>query len=1135
MRPALRLRNLLVVITALFLVTLTGFVILNNGNKTNAAPGDCTVITRYPDGASGPLEWNQGDYHYIIWEVGAQGTAGNALLAETDAGQTFDTENNDCNPTISATSMRWVAGNDQLPVAAYIGVPASLGHPNNGNWGAAEINPPQPEPIGVFGRTYGRPAAIVDDAARIKVGTTTLLCVAIAPDCPEDITNRSAYPNGRNGAGALFIKENCPGELNAFQCQASEDRFISTKNSNKEITDLFTKLNGSLDSLRLRIKSTNTHEVGWRASLFITMQYPRTYNNVPSIEAFTSSAAGCPKANRASVKAGDTICLEAGMSNVGNSDPGQTFVELDASHPQYITPVSILPPTNGDPYVGGVYHRGYDNNRMANGDTEWHHWWERTNAPRTGAPYWSVQYAPVKFTVNAGTPDGTNLCFRTIVSRATPSQPYAIASRDDGGKGREVCFGVGTVPDLEPCPAPALPNGNPLIDVDLPDQAPNSPLAPNLPFTGTRADRYEQNTRQGKTKVTGINDISTGGLPVTPDLVTDATYQKATLNYSPYVREYPFDNNKPSVTYDSYYTQVVWTSSSSPDFWVCDDGTVSTDATCEYVHDAVCPSGWDGPSGGQCTKFESYDRSCSRYSGTGANRRCVAYPACASGYSEYGSACYRNRSQSSYCEHSGNDTWYIDCLHQYTGTPMYNWRQSQPATLTRSSTTTNTYQQTPCYNRAYDATPTSADGQLDDDENPTNASFTGSINVAFSTAEPSKGRTAMRQASKVDLPYTISYTIEHADGTSSSVSDVNRSTMINANSTNKTSSGGDNVSYSFGVSIPGNLRVGDRVCWVLYTTRRSGTSQTTGQMDINGNIRSGSGQRQASDCTSRVVNQPYTRVYGADVMSGSGFGNCTPNTNAGILGWNKGNGAGSGTQLAAQAAGTITGFSSASLRGVAPSPPRGLSFANVSGTYGGNYGAGVCVQDYFSLAKPSQISTSYPSSESPLNIAPGSRTVVYVEGDAFIRRNIVFSGGSWANLSQIPSYYLIVKGNIYISANVTQLDGVYIAQPTSPTSTTTGRIYTCVDHNTRAVKTTSPSAFTDCGQKLTVNGVFLAKQLRLLRTNGSLRDSTVGEPSTSGTIAEVFNYSPELFLIDPGLTTTPSRQYDAASALPPVL
>ena len=1218
---------------AFAIILLASVLGMNFRNKTVDADPSTTnnpCVATYPRKLN--KAWVYNGYQYEVFEVRLQ-----ADFSEFNLTPGF-LDSRTCKPTsdrvIIDGSSLVVSG--KKPVGVELGVPNHGAANSKGVWQSnvrSELTPTyRPS---VLTETHGRASSAVDDGGRFVLGNLDnqkqqVFCVGIetfvpppgAINCPPDINTAGS----KKGAGALLRQDNCEsgtdlggsqdnGPSLNFNC--NDPQLSAWYRNYINDTDLtsFIKTNGdgTLRDFFVHLEARNTQPGGFSVAAIMTFKYPLGYNNVATLDI-------CSGQKEDNVAPGEVICLEPGMFNNGDANGDVTAVELavtnlSASQISSYLDTEGTQPNGSDPYPFG---RGYDSGTMANGEAKPHYWWARTRSPAMASSGWSVQYQPTKFRVKLGTPR-TTICFRTLVSPASSGTSYADS-------GDPICIGIGG-PAQEPpegC-SPVMPD--PLKEVNLPDQSPNSPLAPNLPFTGTRGDTYFQDVRQNKTKVVDINDISSGGLPVEPDLVTDAIYQKATLNYSPYVKEYPFDTNKPSVTYDSYYTRTTWTSASTPSFYVCDPGwqLVGNGPTCEKysVADRGCPSGYESPfdGGGYGWLCESRQTDANYDCPTGyedpystfygyicdSETRTVTHT-CPSTYSNarrtgFGWVCSRtspaptgvsanpaadctSSTYSEYVSHSGNkstcerdpgskpaiyscpsgypyrdgETCYAKspqftsatyscsrgslvndpnygplCRETTPGTPLYNWSTSSPATRTTRSTTTNTYEMPPCYNRTYDATPTSADGQLTPDvESPTQSSFSGNINVNFGVAEPSKGRTTMRRSSRVDLPYTINYYIERADGSTTGSTDINQSTTIRASSSNKNSSGSDGTSHSFAVSVPGVMQVGDRVCWTLYTTRNSGTSRTTGQMDINGNIQSGSGQRQSSDCTSRVVNQPYTRVYGADVLAGSGFGvGCSINNSASILSWNKGNGAGSGTQLAAQAASTISGFSSASLRGVAPSPPRGLSFGNVSGTYGGNYGSGACTKDYFAFAKPSQIDNSYPQGVGQLNVPAGARQVVYINGDAFIRRNVVYAPGPYTSLSQIPSYYLVVRGNIYISADVTQLDGVYIAQPTA--SGVGGRIYTCVDPSSRAVLTTSPSAFTTCGKKLTVNGAFLAKQLRLLRTNGSLRDSTVGEATTSGTIAEVFNYSPELFLIDPGLTTTPSRQYDAASALPPVL
>ena len=163
------------------------------------------------------------------------------------------------------------------------------------------------------------------------------------------------------------------------------------------------------------------------------------------------------------------------------------------------------------------------------------------------------------------------------------------------------------------------------------------------------------------------------------------------------------------------------------------------------------------------------------------------------------------------------------------------------------------------------------------------------------------------------------------------------------------------------------------------------------------------------------------------------------------------------------------------------------------------------------------------------------KKVIYVDGDATITNNIVYSGsGSWTNLNDIPAFYLIVKGNIHINRSVTTLDGVYVALPRDDGSK--GTIYTCT--NGSAPYTGSiPATAAGCSNKLTINGAFVAKHVKFLRTNGDVAAAVANEPRSSPNIAEVFIYGPELW-ISPNAGANPERKLDSWNSivnLPPVL
>lgn len=306
--------------------------------------------------------------------------------------------------------------------------------------------------------------------------------------------------------------------------------------------------------------------------------------------------------------------------------------------------------------------------------------------------------------------------------------------------------------------------------------------------------------------------------------------------------------------------------------------------------------------------------------------------------------------------------------------------------------------------------------------------------------------------------------------------------------------------------------------------------------------------------------QPYLRVYGNDVTAGGGFitnGSCTPfkndakitaNVARQVIG-NSANWYGAASQLGVSALGPIEEFYSGSLRdGVTTSltAPVNLTFGNTStgagkvGVFGpvnpndeypnvGGYSGQVnCIPDYFEDGKakgadPEEVSVK------TINSLP-SEKVTYVEGDVHITDNIQYPTTSgWNSPNDIPNYMMVVKGNIFIAPNVTQLDGIYIAQPNGNSD---GEIRTCANNN--------GSLPADCSGKLTINGAFIAKQVRFKRTNGNVNAAIIplNEPADSTNIAEVFNFSPEAYLgpLDPTQARSlPYQKYQYITSLPPVL
>jgi hypothetical protein len=170
---------------------------------------------------------------------------------------------------------------------------------------------------------------------------------------------------------------------------------------------------------------------------------------------------------------------------------------------------------------------------------------------------------------------------------------------------------------------------------------------------------------------------------------------------------------------------------------------------------------------------------------------------------------------------------------------------------------------------------------------------------------------------------------------------------------------------------------------------------------------------------------------------------------------------------------------------------------------------------------------------------------VYVNGNIFIDRNILYDTAARTTTNDIPFFALIVKGNIYIGPGVSRLDGLYIAQPTAPDTPTNGRIYTCAP--SAGSYYTIATVYDNCQRQLVVNGALIAQQVKFMRTIFSLNQGGAREAPTdfangTGTkAAEVINYTPEMYLapsplINPNASSAASgiQPYDAIFSLPPV-
>ena len=149
------------------------------------------------------------------------------------------------------------------------------------------------------------------------------------------------------------------------------------------------------------------------------------------------------------------------------------------------------------------------------------------------------------------------------------------------------------------------------------------------------------------------------------------------------------------------------------------------------------------------------------------------------------------------------------------------------------------------------------------------------------------------------------------------------------------------------------------------------------------------------------------------------------------------------------------------------------------------------------------------SSGGYVNLSGGAnltgKTIIYIEGDVVLTGNTSLSSGPWATVDSIPSLYVVTNSNMYIDSSVSNLAGVYAAQPPSG-SPTEGDIFTCTSGHTMF---SASQLFDNCGAdttgpQLTINGAFVANQVRFERTYGSVdQGSTTTTTTTSAQIPPI--------------------------------
>lgn len=338
--------------------------------------------------------------------------------------------------------------------------------------------------------------------------------------------------------------------------------------------------------------------------------------------------------------------------------------------------------------------------------------------------------------------------------------------------------------------------------------------------------------------------------------------------------------------------------------------------------------------------------------------------------------------------------------------------------------------------------------------------------------------------------------------------------------------------------------------------------------------------------TASADTYPYVKADNADVFTGGAFenssGDCSANYSrpngsnsklGGIFAYATTSQTGAGTNLGAISVGPIDAdatrnYGFLSNQQVGAGRYNHLSFANQGASaslWGGNFEGATaqshCIPDYWSkqsspttvgspntvnlnnlangqhLANPVQYTTLVATT-----IAAGKKVTLFVDGDVYIAGNINFApvGNYNTSATQVA---VVARGNIYVgpAAAVNDIRGWFIAQPDPSNYANTGYFVSCYDIATYPSAPQSLWVTPNCAGNLHVRGAVTAKQVKLLRVNGTIASSNSGEianpASATGNIAEWFEYD-QLMLAGGNFfsnsTTNQALKIDSLISLPPV-
>lgn len=356
-------------------------------------------------------------------------------------------------------------------------------------------------------------------------------------------------------------------------------------------------------------------------------------------------------------------------------------------------------------------------------------------------------------------------------------------------------------------------------------------------------------------------------------------------------------------------------------------------------------------------------------------------------------------------------------------------------------------------------------------------------------------------------------------------------------------------------NAPLNLNLGDEICVSVTIDRPAVKILSDGTIiDIPG------GTPTDKSCK-RIVNKPYLNFLGGDVATGGDFeGAASCSGTGGIKAYRKtSTGFGSGVAFAAMVFGTGTVDTTTDFAtGMAQASPvaGSLVFAKPSGALEGNH----CIKDYF---KDFMATGVIPKTDTDVDVSsvvagwgngnyrlPGGislhgnlpnnlRARLYVDGDLYVTDSIRYINSNWADMNAIPSLHVYVRGNIYIEEDVTEMVGMFVAQPKKDVGGNpvpgTGQVVTCTGPAGAVIG--AAALFGRCNAPLKVKGALVANKVKWLRTANSLRNGSSADRTLAGSrAAETVELTPEFLMVaPPDVDPGDLPYYQFFTTLPPVL